>query len=70
MAALATMTVVVKAAERSGSLVTARLAREAGRRIGGVPGPVTSRASAGPNALLSAGAMVVRTGSTYCRRSR
>jgi DNA processing protein len=62
MAALAGMTVVVEAAERSGSLVTARLAREAGRPIGAVPGPVTSRASVGPNALLSAGALVVRDG--------
>jgi DNA processing protein len=62
MAGLAGMTVVVEAAERSGSLGTARLAREAGRRIGAVPGPVTSRASVGPNALLSAGATVVRDG--------
>jgi DNA processing protein len=60
MAALAGMTVVVEAAARSGSLVTARLASESGRRLGAVPGPVTSRASGGPNSLLSEGAVVVR----------
>lgn len=60
MAALAGMTVVVEAAARSGSLITADLAADLGRDLGAVPGPVTSRASAGPNALLASGAHVVR----------
>jgi DNA processing protein len=60
MAALAGMTVVVEAATRSGSLITADLAADLGRDLGAVPGPVTSRASAGPNALLAGGACVVR----------
>jgi DNA invertase Pin-like site-specific DNA recombinase len=60
MAALAGMTVVVEAAARSGSLITADLAAELGRDLGAVPGPVTSRASAGPNELLAKGACVVR----------
>lgn len=60
MAALAGMTVVVEAATRSGSLITTDLAADLGRDLGAVPGPVTSRASAGPNALLAAGAHVVR----------
>lgn len=60
MAALAGMTVVVEAAAKSGSLITADLAAELGRDLGGVPGPVTSRASAGPNELLAGGACVVR----------
>ena len=60
MAALAGMTVVVEAATRSGSLITTDLAADLGRDLGAVPGPVTSRASAGPNALLAAGAYVVR----------
>jgi DNA processing protein len=60
MAALAGMTVVVEAAERSGSLITADLAADLGRDLGAVPGPVTSRTSAGPNNLLSGGACVVR----------
>jgi DNA processing protein len=62
MAALAGMTVVVEAAARSGSLITADLAAELGRDLGAVPGPVTSRASAGPNELLAGGACLVRDG--------
>jgi DNA processing protein len=62
VAGLAGITVVVEAAARSGSLVTARLASESGRRLGAVPGPVTSRASVGPNSLLAEGAVVVRGG--------
>jgi DNA processing protein len=62
MAAVAGMTVVVEAAPRSGSLITADLATELGRDLGAVPGPVTSRASAGPNELLAGGACVVRDG--------
>jgi DNA processing protein len=60
MAALAGMTVVVEAAARSGSLITADLAVDLGRDLGAVPGPVNSRASAGPNNLLAGGACVVR----------
>jgi DNA processing protein len=60
MAALAGMTVVVEAAKRSGSLITMDLAADLGRDLGAVPGPVTSRASAGPNALLASGAHVIR----------
>jgi DNA processing protein len=60
MAALAGMTVVVEAAARSGSLITADLAADLGRDLGAVPGPITSRASAGPNSLLAGGACLVR----------
>lgn len=60
MAALGGMTVVVEAATRSGSLITADLAADLGRDLGAVPGPVNSRVSAGPNALLAGGACVVR----------
>jgi DNA processing protein len=60
---IATMTgatVVVEAAERSGSLITAELALEAGREVGAVPGPVLSWRSAGVNALRRDGAAVIR----------
>ena len=57
---MAGMTVVVEAAERSGSLITADLAADLGRDLGAVPGPVGSRLSAGPNHLLAGGACVVR----------
>ncbi|MDQ2631002.1 MAG: DNA-processing protein DprA [Actinomycetota bacterium] len=60
MAALAGMTVVVEAAVRSGSLITMDLAADLGRDLGAVPGPVTSRTSAGPNNLLAGGACVIR----------
>ena len=60
IAGLAAMTVVVEATERSGSLTTADFAAEVGRAVGAVPGQVTSRFAAGANALLAAGAVVVR----------
>lgn len=60
MAALAGMTVVVEAAERSGSLITADLAGQVGRDIGAVPGPVNAWLSAGTNQLLADGAFVIR----------
>jgi DNA processing protein len=59
IAALARVTVVVEAAERSGSLITADFAAELGRTVGAVPGHVTSRLAAGANGLLQAGAAVV-----------
>ncbi len=62
MAALAGMTVVVEAAQRSGSLITADLAADLGRDLGAVPGPVNSRASAGANDLLAGGACLIRDG--------
>ncbi len=60
MAAIAGVTVVVEAAERSGSLITAEMAIEAGRSVGAVPGPVTSWRSGGTNRLLADGAAVIR----------
>lgn len=60
MAALAGMTVVIEAAARSGSLITADLAADLGRDLGAVPGPVNARTSAGPNNLLAGGACLVR----------
>jgi DNA processing protein len=52
IAALTRGTVVVEAAVRSGSLNTARWARDLDRVVMGVPGPVTSAASAGVHELL------------------
>jgi DNA processing protein len=60
IAALAAMTVVVEAGERSGSLVTAGFARQLERPLGAVPGQITRPQAAGSNALLAGGATVVR----------
>jgi DNA processing protein len=60
IAALAPATIVVEAAERSGSLITAELALELGRDVGAVPGPVVSWRSRGTNALLRDGATLIR----------
>jgi DNA processing protein len=60
IAALAAMTVVVEAGERSGSLVTAGFAQRLGRQVGAVPGQITRPQAAGSNALLANGATVVR----------
>jgi DNA processing protein len=60
MAALGAMTVVVEAAEPSGSLITADQAQRLGREVGAVPGRVTTRVAGGTNGLLADGAAVVR----------
>jgi DNA processing protein len=60
MAALGGITVVVEAAERSGSLITAGMALDLGRSVGAVPGPVNSWMSTGTNQLLVDGAVPVR----------
>jgi DNA processing protein len=52
IAAMSQGTVVVEAALRSGSLNTARWARDLSRALMGVPGPVTSMMSAGVHELL------------------
>jgi DNA processing protein len=56
IAGLAAATVVVEARERSGALITADFALEAGREVFAVPGEITSSLSAGTNALLRLGA--------------
>jgi DNA processing protein len=59
MAGLARLTVVVEAAEPSGSLITAEFARDLGRAVAAVPGRVTSSVARGTNGLLKDGAVPV-----------
>jgi DNA processing protein len=59
LAGLALGVVVVEAAERSGSLITAGFAGDLGREVFAVPGRITSAASRGSNGLIRDGARLV-----------
>lgn len=61
IAGLARGTVVVEAAPRSGSLITARLAAEAGRQVMAVPGSPIDPRSKGCNSLIREGATLVQS---------
>jgi DNA processing protein len=52
--------VIIEAGEKSGALITAEHAAEQGRTVFAVPGPIDSATSAGTNALLREGAVLVR----------
>ena len=56
IAGLSTLTIVVQARKKSGSLITSRLATEYNRDVGVVPGPITDPLSEGTNHLLTQGA--------------
>lgn len=59
IAGLTQATLIVQAAERSGSLITARLALESGREVLAVPGAITDPLAAGVNFLIQQGAAPV-----------
>lgn len=61
IAGLALGTVVVEAADRSGSLITADQALEMSRDVYAVPGPISSPKSAGTNSLIRQGAKLIAT---------
>jgi len=60
IAGLSRLVLVVEAAEKSGSLITARYAADFGRDVAAVPGPILTEGCTGSNALLKDGAILVR----------
>lgn len=62
VAALSQDIIVVEAAVKSGSLITANIARKLKRRLWAVPGQITSRYSTGTNRLIADGYARMWTG--------
>lgn len=61
VASLSLATLVIEAPDRSGALITARLAGEQNREVMALPGPVNSRVSRGCNQLIRDGAKLVQS---------
>jgi DNA processing protein len=61
IAGMVPLVVVVEAAEKSGSLITARHAADFGRDVAAVPGAINGPHAAGSNALLKDGAILIRS---------
>lgn len=59
MAGMSSATLIIEAGEKSGTLITARLAMEYNRDVLVVPGPITSPFCRGSNELLRQGAQAV-----------
>jgi len=61
VAGLSKVTLIIEAAEQSGTSITARFALEAGREVAVVPGDIFAKQSAGVHELLKQGAHPITT---------
>lgn len=59
MAGLAKATLIIEATEKSGTLITARLALDYNREVLAIPGSIYSPQSIGPNFLIRSGATAI-----------
>jgi len=59
VAGLSKAVLVIEAGEKSGSLITANLAKKFKRKVFAIPGPITSSVSVGTNMLIKEGAEMV-----------
>lgn len=70
IAGIALGTVVIEAAPKSGSLITARLANEAGREVMAVPGSPLDPRAQGCNALIRDGATLIQNAADVLEQIR
>lgn len=60
MAGMSDCVIIIEAENKSGTLITSRLATEYNREVGAVPGPITFSTSDGPHMLIRLGAALIR----------
>lgn len=65
MAAIGHELIVIEAAAKSGSLITAEMAYKLGKPIWAIPGPITSSVSAGTNQLIADGKAKMYVGAGF-----
>lgn len=67
MAGMCNAVLVIEATQRSGTLITSRLAAEYNRDVFAVPGPIHSRTSEGPHLLIQKGAALISSSADILR---